>query len=59
MRFWRHRFGQAEESRPGGGAQPRPAFVDLGALGLPETRGGRLEVRLELGGGLVLSLVRP
>jgi hypothetical protein len=37
---------------------PAPTFVDLGTLGSPPPAGGRLEIRLDLGGGLVLSLVR-
>jgi putative transposase len=34
------------------------AFVDLGALGGSEALSSRFELRLELGGGLLLSLVR-
>lgn len=49
---WRSR-----QSRPTPGlasaASPGGAFVDLGGLG-----GGRLELRIDLGGGLVLQLVR-
>lgn len=35
-----------------------PAFVDLGALGTVSPIGQRLEVKLDLGEGLVLQLVR-
>jgi hypothetical protein len=36
-------------------AKPTPAFVDLGAL---KHGGSRCEIRLELGGGVVLHVVR-
>jgi hypothetical protein len=36
-------------------ATPAPAFVDLGAL---KQAGSRCEIRLELSGGVVLSVVR-
>lgn len=36
---------------------PAPAFVDLGAVAASPTA-GRLEIRLDLGAGLVLHLVR-
>lgn len=35
-----------------------PSFVDLGAIGTAPSAAGRLEVRLDLGGGLTLHLVR-
>ena len=37
-----------------------PGFIDLGALGsaLPPSEDGRLSIRLDLGGGLVLHLAR-
>ena len=55
---WRGLLGGATE--PGGvdADAPMPAFVDLGTLGTPQPAGGRLEIKLDLGGGLVLSLVR-
>lgn len=34
------------------------SFVDLGSLGTAPPAAGRLEVRLDLGGGLTLHLVR-
>jgi putative transposase len=34
------------------------SFVEMGAMGAGRQPAGRLEVRLELGGGLVLQLVR-
>jgi len=33
-----------------------PGFIDLGALGAPAAQ--RWEVRLDLGGGIILHLVR-
>ena len=35
-----------------------PDFVDLGVLGQSAAQGGRFELRLDLGAGLVLTLVR-
>ncbi|MGE3676139.1 MAG: IS66 family insertion sequence element accessory protein TnpB [Polyangiaceae bacterium] len=40
------------------GREPPSAFVDLGALSLPATGTRRLELKLDLGEGLVLHLVR-
>lgn len=37
--------------------QPLPGFIDLGALGTAGSA-GRLEIRLDLGGGLMLQVVR-
>jgi hypothetical protein len=34
------------------------SFIEMGAMGAANETTGRLEVRLELGGGLVLQLVR-
>ena len=34
------------------------SFIEMGAVGAASQATGRLEVRLELGGGLVLQLVR-
>ena len=39
-------------------AQGPTDFVDLGVLGQPVGSGGRFELRLDLGAGLVLTLVR-
>ncbi len=55
---WRGLLGSTAEDGQGGEGEPMPAFVDLDALGLPRPAGGRLEIRLDLGGGLILSLVR-
>lgn len=55
---WRGLLGGAIERSEVVADAPMPAFVDLGALGSPRPAGGRLEIRLDLGGGLVLSLVR-
>jgi hypothetical protein len=40
------------------GAVAAPSFVDLGSIGTVPPAAGRLEVRLDLGGGLTLHLVR-
>lgn len=50
---WRSRLGCGAAARPAA-VSPRAAFVDLGAL----SGGGRFELRIELGGGLVLQLAR-
>jgi putative transposase len=48
--------GSPDEVRPAKWAgKPRAGFVDLGAL---STGGSRFEVRLDLGGGVLLHLVR-
>ena len=39
-------------------AERAAGFVDLGALSMPMPSAGRLEVKLDLGEGLVLHLVR-
>lgn len=59
---WRSRLGRGEQDVPSGAESAATmkregsptAFVDLGTLG----GGGRFELRLELGGGLVLQLAR-
>jgi transposase-like protein len=57
---WRSRLrarGASEEpavSRPAG-AEPGAEFIELGALGPDRSR---CEVRLDLGGGVILHLVR-
>ena len=61
--FYRWRSLLGSGSAPRGGvvradAQAQGGFVDLGALGARAAAGGRLELRLELGDGLVLTLVR-
>jgi hypothetical protein len=55
---WRSRLGQSASSpEPGGRVRTDASreFIDVGALG---SRGSRFEVRLDLGGGLSLHLVR-
>ena len=51
---WRSRLGRAATSPVPVARRERGAFVDLGAL----AGGGRFELRLDLGGGLVLQLSR-
>lgn len=62
--LWRSRLLQAAQIAPRVAAPDIPAqsptpsgsgFIDLGALG---TSGPRFEIRLELGGGVLLHLVR-
>lgn len=68
-RRWKQRLGgQASMARPikqgatlkleRSNAMTAAPFVDLGAIGAPAPAGGRLEVRLDLGDGLTLHLVR-
>jgi transposase-like protein len=59
---WRSRLREGSQSPPASGAVPKKpsegppsGFIDLGSLG---TSGSRFEVRLELGGGVLLHLVR-
>jgi putative transposase len=53
---WRGLLGVSRHETPQF-AQPTPDFVDLGAIGAPPG-GARLEIKLDLGGGLILHLVR-
>ena len=50
---WRGLLGDA-----GDGGEAAPAFVDLGTLNPASSSKSRLELKLELGDGLVLHLVR-
>jgi len=57
---WRSRLARSKEgrqvrARPQPGPQSAAPFIDLGDL---RTGGARLEVRLELGSGVVLSIAR-
>jgi transposase-like protein len=61
---WRSRLREGSQSPPDSGSIPKKpkateglpsGFIDLGSLG---TSGSRFEVRLELGGGVLLHLVR-
>ena len=58
--WWRSRFsGRALPSSTVMSAAPAGAFVDLGTLSAPSTAPcDRLELRLDLGGGVMLHLVR-
>jgi len=67
-RRWKLRLGEqtsATTSQPASMVKPtklRPVsaapFVDLGALGTAPAAAGRLQLRLDLGGGVTLHLVR-
>lgn len=50
---WRSRLSRGAAVVPAAGS-PRGGFVDLGAL----SGGGRFELRIDLGGGLMLLLAR-
>jgi putative transposase len=61
---WRSRLGEGPKATPGVRSAPKKAkdsegsssgFIDLGSLGSSRSR---FEVRLELGGGVLLHLVR-
>lgn len=57
FRRWRSLLADAAPGAPDGdGADAPRGFVDAGVLGPSGT--GRLELRLDLGGGVVLHLVR-
>ena len=53
----RERTATAETAAVGGSTEPEPTagFIDLGALG---SSSSRCEIRLDLGGGVVLQVVR-
>jgi putative transposase len=61
---WRSRLGSPSSSASPAGHEATPekrsaAFVDLGSLGSTrEAMRGRLDLKLDLGGGLTLHLVR-
>ena len=57
---WRGLLGNGDGQDVGMGqaVATRPGFVDLGALQAPAHPSARFELTLELGGGLVLHLVR-
>lgn len=58
FRRWRSLLADETPGAPGAGdgAEAPRGFVDAGVLGLGGA--GRLELKLELGGGMVLHLVR-
>lgn len=56
---WRTLLSAAKAAPVAVTATPSPVdFLDLGLLGQSAAPGGRLELRLDLGAGLVLTLVR-
>lgn len=57
---WRALLSAAKSAPVAVSAAPSATaeFVDLGVLGQSAAPGGRLELRLDLGAGLVLTLVR-
>ncbi len=62
FQWWRCRFNGSSRVQPStnrSAVVPTSEFVDLGALSAPPTAPAeRFELRLDLGGGLVLHLVR-
>jgi len=60
--WWRSRLNGSSRTLPPArpiAATPAGAFVDLGTLRAPSVASGeRLELRLDLGGGVILHLVR-
>lgn len=64
FRRWQRRLAgtpitpQAREPREATRQAAAASFIEMGAMGAASEPMGRLEVRLELGGGLVLQLVR-
>lgn len=58
FRRWRGRLaGPTLEAKPSAGAV-QPDFVDLGSLGPASGKAARLELKVDLGGGVMLHLVR-
>jgi putative transposase len=58
---WRSRLAGVDAAPPSArrdGAPPAGPFVDLGALNGPRSPSERCELRLDLGGGVTLHLVR-
>ena len=55
---WRNLLNDGGEGRAAVTGKQTPAFVDLGTLGSTEARQARIEIKLDLGEGLVLHLVR-
>lgn len=50
--------GEVADAADRGDAFGRAGFVDAGLIGVGDERAGRLELKLDLGGGVVLHLVR-
>lgn len=55
---WRRLLDRHDGGQQGRVVRSEPAFVDLGTLREESGRGAAVELRLELGGGLTLHLVR-
>lgn len=56
---WRGVLGdEGRDSGEGAGGESTPVFVDVGALNPMVSAKPRLELKLDLGGGLVLHVVR-
>jgi hypothetical protein len=53
---WRSLLGNTHQTPSPAARHDAPEFVDLGTLSPPSA--SRLDIRLELGGGIVLHLVR-
>lgn len=55
---WRSLLSDTTSALEANGAMRTPAFVDLGALNAPSASKARLDLKLDLGDGLILHLVR-
>lgn len=55
---WRKRLGNGRDRGETGGNKQVPAFVDLGMLDSGPTPRPRIDLKLDLGDGLILHLVR-
>lgn len=55
---WRNLLSNGSDSGDGVGSDVVPAFVDLGTLNSASASRPRLELKLDLGDGLTLHLVR-
>jgi hypothetical protein len=55
--WWRARLGSARRNKPAQRAHQAPPFIDLGTLAQAEQTHG-LDIRLDLGNGMVLTIAR-
>ena len=55
---WRRLLGNEVDHGKGVGSESAPAFVDLGALNTASPPRSRIDLKLDLGDGLILHLVR-
>ena len=55
---WRAQLASSASATPTVTQPGSPPFIDLGSLLAPPANQGRLELRLDLGAGLTLTLVR-